>query len=239
MTLAKRIKDHYFPQLLESEVHLLASVPIYNETTVTGFGRLTDMWYRTFAAEVTEGGFTSEGSRARLEQILFVLGAVGGNRLPPLRSFKPSTSWLVHGVSSHGVLALSRQAFRNRLLPLLANINALTTLIPIPPEDIESRPSKHSVQQWAKHPGFKSKVCKWGSATVDEDMNSNNCQWVWSDARPLQAHGTLSSMEQDYLIFCEYISFLVSRRRLSSADRYQARHATSSSSPTTRSRAAL
>ncbi|PIL22599.1 hypothetical protein GSI_15288 [Ganoderma sinense ZZ0214-1] len=136
MALAQHIKDDYFPQLIAHGVHILASVPIYH--AAGGFNRLTDMKYRTFATEtIVSGGFNQEESITRSEQILFVLGMVGGNPLPadPFRSFKPSASWLVYGHFSYGTLAISRSAFHDRLLALLARVNALTTLEPVTQKD--------------------------------------------------------------------------------------------------------
>lgn len=232
MALAEHVKRDYFPQLIAHGVHILASVPIYH--AAGGFNRLTDMKYRTFTAETTvPGGYAQEESITRSEQILFVLGMVGGNPLPPdpFRSFKPSASWLIHGHFSHGTLAISRSAFHTRLLALLARVNALTTLEPISHKD-EDKPhwqrvdvlrddaqrktvqndnakaSGDLVQRWIDHPERKRQLCQWTPVNVaDEAMNLDSFEWRSSHDRSVKEEGSLSSMKREYRILCERIPF--------------------------------
>ncbi|KAI1790120.1 hypothetical protein LXA43DRAFT_521299 [Ganoderma leucocontextum] len=202
MTLAEHIKADYFSQLIACGMHILASVPLYSYTAAAAFHRLTSMAFRTFTADTAvAGGFTQEESTTRSEQILFVLGMVGGNPLPPVSFFKPSTSWLVRGRFSHGTLAISRHAFHSRLLALLARVNALTTLEPVSRKD-HAKASADIVQQWAKHPERKREPCEWTPVDADEDMHSDRFEWRWFHERRVQEQGSRSSMRREYLIRC-------------------------------------
>ncbi|KAM5535089.1 hypothetical protein V8D89_011317 [Ganoderma adspersum] len=204
MALAEHIKRDYFPSSL-----------------------VMGMKYRTFTAETTvPGGYAQEESITRSEQILFVLGMVGGNPLPPdpCRSFKPSASWLIHGHFSHGTLAISRRAFHNRLLALLARVNALTTLEPVsqkdegnpqrvdaPRDDAQretvkndnAKASEDIVQRWIDHPERKRQLCKWTPVNVaDEAMNLDSFEWRSSHDRSVKEEGSLSSMKREYRVLC-------------------------------------
>ncbi len=157
-------------------------------------------------------------------QILFVLGMVGGNPLPPnpFRSFKPSVSWLVHGMFLHGTLTISRQAFYSRLLVLLARVNALTTLKPIAQKDsvqknntqkdnVQKDSTKASgdlVQRWTDHPKCKRQTCSWKPVLTDEGMNLDNFEWRSSHKRSMKEEGSLSFMKREYCIHCEHVPFL-------------------------------
>ncbi|KAI0720522.1 hypothetical protein C8T65DRAFT_633326 [Cerioporus squamosus] len=196
MTLIDRVNKIYLKNLVNERLHVLATVPVHSVGTSTSFYKLSSMTYMTYSVDEGELGAAAEG---RAEQMLFVLGMTGRNALPHLESFIPSSRWIIHGSSSfsHGTFAVSSQAFTSRLYALLAEVNKLTTLVPVSPS-AKADPNADMVQQWATHPDFRDQSCEWSPVGSDGDRY----EWKYSRDWSLREQGTKVSVKGEYSILC-------------------------------------
>ncbi|RPD62453.1 hypothetical protein L226DRAFT_482501 [Lentinus tigrinus ALCF2SS1-7] len=197
MTLIDRVNKVYLRNLVQEKLHILATVPIYSVDHSLSFYKLSSMNYTTYSVEGGELGTAQAEGRA--EQMLFVLGMTGKNALPHIDCFIPSSRWIVHGSSSfsHGTMAVSSRAFTSRLYALLAEVNKLTTLVPVSP-NAKSDPDADMVQQWATHPDFRDQSCEWSPVGSDGDRY----EWKYSRDWSLREQGTKVSVKGEYSISC-------------------------------------
>ena len=198
MTLIDRVNKVYLRSLVQEKLHILATVPIYSVDHSVSFYKLSSMAYITYDPEA--GDFGAAHTESRAEQMLFVMGMTGRHALPNIESFIPSTRWIVHGSSnfSHGTFAVSSQAFTSRLYTLLAEVNKLTTLVPVSPS-AKTDPNADMVQQWATHPDFRDQTCEWSPVGLDSDRY----EWKYSRDWSLREQGTKVSMKGEYSISCK------------------------------------
>ncbi|TFK91932.1 hypothetical protein K466DRAFT_595646 [Polyporus arcularius HHB13444] len=197
MTLIDRVNKVYLRNLVNENLHVLATVPVHSIASAISFYKLSSMTYMSYSIDASELGAAQAEGRA--EQMLFVLGMTGRNALPPLESFIPSSRWIVHGSSnfSHGTFAVSSHAFTSRLYALLAEVNKLTTLVPVSPT-AKSDPDADMVQQWATHPDFRDQSCEWSPIGSDGDRY----EWKYSRHWSLREQGTKVSVKGEYSIAC-------------------------------------
>ncbi|KAI9068126.1 hypothetical protein FKP32DRAFT_1672524 [Trametes sanguinea] len=125
------LTQHYFPAVAKHGFNVLSSIPVFKAGPSLPSYALTSVSFQVYSKdEVTRSNWmqVSAGS----EPILVILGMTGSRPLPPTR-LQYSTNWIAQpprGVS-HGTICISYEAFKQRLLDLLAKVNAQTSFIPI------------------------------------------------------------------------------------------------------------
>ncbi|EJF63361.1 hypothetical protein DICSQDRAFT_179338 [Dichomitus squalens LYAD-421 SS1] len=200
MTLAKFIKEDYFPALVEKGIHIVSSVPIFESGGAPAFYKLTDMTCCTYAVQ-SKASVRADGEDATSysEQLLFILGMTGHRSLPDITSFTPSTKWLLRGRFSQGTLAISRRVFHDRLHSLLAQVNALTTLVP---DASATDMRKGLVRRWAEHQHYRDRSTEWRPVNGPEASFTTKFEWEFDHKMHLQQSGTQLSAHRDYEIEC-------------------------------------
>ena len=204
LTLSHHIATSYFTTMARHGMHIVATVPVYKSSPQSpSFYKFTSMDFVTSAFDEVTIAAESEGeTTTRVEQILFVLGMTG-QKAPPRRSaFKPSPRWIAHASTgfSHGTFAISKFIFRDRLFALLARVNALTTLVPVSPS-YNMQTDENVVQQWALHPDFKDRECRWIPIETGDGLDAQTYEWKYSRDWRLQEEGTLLR-KGEYLVLC-------------------------------------
>ena len=186
-------------------VHIIASVPIFHPGSAPAFYKLTDMTCGTYAVE-SKVAVRADGeeSASYSEQLLFILGMTSHHSLPDITSFTPSTKWLLRGRFSQGTLAISKRIFHDRLLALLGEVNALTTLVP----DSSAKDMKKGlVRRWAEHRDYHGRSTEWRP----DGSSETKFEWEFDHKLHLQQSGTQLSAYRDYEIECTLLPQLVIR----------------------------
>ena len=137
-----------------------------------------------------------------------VIVILGMNEFRPLPSFRLpySTTWLIRDgrTPSFGSVTLSQQVFLNkRLLPLLAKVNAATTIVPIW-LDVEGGELKLDLTTWDGEKSKKRGACNWtlvsSSATALEYKWDHHDEWTYK--------GRVHDVTRDaYKVSCESLWF--------------------------------
>ncbi|KZT11520.1 uncharacterized protein LAESUDRAFT_274940 [Laetiporus sulphureus 93-53] len=155
------IGRYYFPYLAHGGLNILHTVPVWKHGLDIPSFALTSVSFHVYSKEVIHRHNWAQHSYVT-EPIIVVLGMTKGRPLPQER-LDFSTNWVVRVSkgASYGTVCLSRKAFmEERLLQLLTNVNALTTIIPVF-TGVEEGVWKLDLTTWALHTYKKKQVCKW------------------------------------------------------------------------------
>ncbi|KAH9891709.1 hypothetical protein C8Q73DRAFT_782384 [Cubamyces lactineus] len=151
----------YFPALCKDGLNVVFTVPVWQSGASLPSYALTDVTFHVYSrVEVTRYNWAQVS--ANMEPIVVVLGTTGGKPLPSQR-LEFSTNWIVQANKgfSHGTISIAQRVFiEQRLLQLLANVNAQTTLIPVLFNPLLGF---HGVnmKRWAEHDQRKDRPSKW------------------------------------------------------------------------------
>ncbi|THH28534.1 hypothetical protein EUX98_g5660 [Antrodiella citrinella] len=155
------IKNHYFEQITSSGYHILNTIPVWKTGSTPPSYGLTSITYHVYCKHVLERHTWGAFSKAD-EPVIILLGMTGFRPLPSL-TLKFSTNWIAQAIKgvSYGTVSLSKRVFmEERLLTLLARINALTTIVPLF-AGVDNGAWRLELTTWAKHEIRKSRACNW------------------------------------------------------------------------------
>jgi hypothetical protein len=110
---------------------VLYTIPFWPNERKAPLHGLTSVIFHVYSKTTTTDYSWSEQSRSS-EPIIIILGMCGG-RPSPARILQYSTDWVAHSgkASAYGTVSISGSVFlREKLLPLLAEVNASTTILP-------------------------------------------------------------------------------------------------------------
>ncbi|KAI0356431.1 hypothetical protein OH77DRAFT_1400405 [Trametes cingulata] len=155
------LTQHYFPAVCKDGLNVIASIPVWKAGKSLPSYALTSVAFHIYSkVEITRHNWTHV--TAGMEPIIIVVGTTGYRPLPSTQ-LEFSTGWIVHANTgfSHGTIGIARRVFiEERLLTLLANVNANTTMIPVLLD-----PSLGfrgvSIKKWAEHDQRKDKPSRW------------------------------------------------------------------------------
>ncbi|KAI0826877.1 hypothetical protein BC628DRAFT_226366 [Trametes gibbosa] len=159
------LTEYYFPFLCRDGLNVITSIPIWKLDFVANRSlpsyALTNVTFHIYSkVEVTRHNWTQVTPGQ--EPIIVVLGTTGSRPLPSAQ-LEFSTGWIVHANRgfSHGTIGIAKRVFiEERLLSLLANVNALTTMIPVlidPSQGFRGL----TLKKWAEHDQRKDRPSKW------------------------------------------------------------------------------
>ncbi|KAF9010257.1 hypothetical protein BDQ17DRAFT_1421498 [Cyathus striatus] len=151
------LKDHYLSVLTSHGHHIMQSIPVWKQGTKPPSMALTGVNFQIYSKQIITRANCTRVSQA-LEATLVVLGMNNFKKFPAAR-LDYSTEWVMKGkkTTSHGTVCISRKVFlEERLLPLLAGVNATTTVVPVFPS---SEDASRYVSLFTGHVG-----AEWGLA---------------------------------------------------------------------------
>ncbi|KAL7279892.1 hypothetical protein ACG7TL_006301 [Trametes sanguinea] len=155
------LTEHYLPAVSKEGLNVISSVPVFKPGPSLPSYALTSVAFQVYCKyEVTRYNWAHVPTG--MEPIIVVLGTTGSRPLPAGR-LEYSTNWIVQAQQhfSHGTISIARRVFiEERLLHLLSNVNALTTLIPIMLDPLKGFYGV-SLKKWAEHEQRKDRASKW------------------------------------------------------------------------------
>ncbi|KAH9854755.1 hypothetical protein C2E23DRAFT_726184 [Lenzites betulinus] len=169
------LTQHYFLQLCAEGMSVISSVPVWKTGNSLPSYALTSVAFHVYTrVEVARHNWAHVP--AGMEPIVVVLGMTGFRPLPAAQ-LEFSTCWIVQANRgfSHGTLSIARRVFiEERLLALLSNVNALTTLIPLM---VDPLLGFHGVRlkKWAEHEQRKDRPSKWQLQQSEEGC----LKYIW------------------------------------------------------------
>ncbi|KAI0632190.1 hypothetical protein C8Q77DRAFT_1158854 [Trametes polyzona] len=155
------LTQHYFPVLSSEGLNVVCSVPVWKSGTSLPSYALTSASFHVYS-RFDVGRHNWAHVPPGQEPIVVVIGTTGYRALPRPR-LEFSTGWVVHANRgfSHGTLSIARRVFiEERLLGLLSDVNARTTLIP---NMVDPLLGFHGVTllKWAEHEQRRDRPSKW------------------------------------------------------------------------------
>ncbi|TCD65183.1 hypothetical protein EIP91_003005 [Steccherinum ochraceum] len=173
------LKNHYFRQVTSSGYHILNTIPVWkNGSTPPSFG-LTSVAFHVYSEHVLERHTWGAFSKVD-EPVILVIGMTGFRTLPSL-TLKFSSHWIAHAVRgvSYGSVCVSRKVFlEERLLSLLARVNALTTIVPLF-AGVDNGAWRLELTTWAMHEIRKGRACNW--VAVKDVFGALKYKWEHRD----------------------------------------------------------
>ncbi|EMD37679.1 hypothetical protein CERSUDRAFT_105605 [Gelatoporia subvermispora B] len=153
-------QEHYFPQLTQSGLHLLYTIPVWTIRDHIPAHAMTAASFHVYS-KLTVTRHNCVHIAPSLEPVLVVIGMTGHREFPASR-LEFSSAWVARANSgvSYGTLAISKQIFMDRFLELFSEINRHTTIVPVF-NGIESDKWQLQLTTWAKHQFRKQKKCEW------------------------------------------------------------------------------
>lgn len=126
------VRDYYFKELMASGYHVLHTIPVWKKGSELPLYALTDLLFHVYCeTEVTRQTFTSQ-SRSK-EPVMMIMGMTGNRPLPAV-NLKLSANWIARAgrLCQFGTVCVSADILlKSRLLRLLSDVNAITTMIPV------------------------------------------------------------------------------------------------------------
>ncbi|THG96118.1 hypothetical protein EW026_g5654 [Hermanssonia centrifuga] len=124
------LQSYYFTQFISSGYHVLYTIPVWKPTTNLPSYALTEAIFHVHSPKPVTRLTWHQVTKVN-EPIIVILGMTGSRPLPALR-LTWTTNWTLRATKaiSYGTVSLSKRVFlEERLLTLLAEVNALTTVI--------------------------------------------------------------------------------------------------------------
>ena len=125
------LRDYYIKQLVAAGHHVLYTIPVWNIPSQAPYYGLTSVVFHVYSKKTTAKCSCDEQSFAS-EPVIVIPGMCGGRPMPA-SVLQYSAEWvpLTGGSPSYGTAAISGSLFlTQRLLPILSDCNARTTIIP-------------------------------------------------------------------------------------------------------------
>ncbi|KAI0826876.1 hypothetical protein BC628DRAFT_226056 [Trametes gibbosa] len=169
------LTQHYFPQLSKEGMNVISSLPVWKTGNSLPSYALTSVAFHVYS-RVEVARYNWAHVAAGMEPIIVVLGTTSFRPLPATH-LEFSTGWIVQANRgfSHGTLSIARRVFiEERLLALLSNVNAQTTLIPLM---VDPLLGFHGVRlkKWAEHEQRKDRSSKWQLQPSEEGC----LKYIW------------------------------------------------------------
>ncbi|KAI9058443.1 hypothetical protein FKP32DRAFT_1582073 [Trametes sanguinea] len=162
------LTEHYLPALSKEGLNVISSIPVFKPGPSLPSYALTSATFQVYCKyEVTRYNWAQVPTG--MEPIIVVLGTTGSRPLPTNR-LEYSTHWIIQAQRgfSHGTISIARRVFiEERLLHLLSNVNAITTLIPIMVDPLKGFYGV-SLKRWAEHEQRKDLASKWQPVTFKD-----------------------------------------------------------------------
>lgn len=204
---------HYIKEYLGDLAHhghnVIHSIPIFTGGSQSVFG-LTSVTHHVVAKSTITVETCGHARKANEAPVILILGMCNFRELcfvPP----KWISGWVIsgRGQSSLGTVCLSKSVFlEGMLLKRLANINAITTIVPNFAGVIDGE-WNFDLTTWAKHSFRKNRGCHWSHV----GHCGGSLQYVWEhrDGWSHEHEGTSGDEKNgQYSIDCElYIVFTV------------------------------
>ncbi|KAI8986088.1 hypothetical protein BD414DRAFT_416881 [Trametes punicea] len=156
------LTEHYFHALHKEGLNVISTVPVWKpgQSSLPSYA-LTSVAFHVYSkVEVTRYNWVQVP--VGMEPAVVILGTTGSRPLPS-DHLAYSANWVVHAHKgfSHGTISIAHRVFiQERLLKLLANINALTTLIPVMLDPLMGFHGV-SLKKWAEHDQRKDRQSNW------------------------------------------------------------------------------
>lgn len=196
------LTQFYFPAICGDAQNVVSSVPVWKSGTSLPSYALTSIAFQVYSkVEITRHNWAHVTPGQ--EPIVVVFGMTGFRPLPS-NHLDYSTGWVVQGNKgfSHGTISISKRVFiEERLLSLLARVNALTTLIPTTPDVFQAFQSV-KLQPWAEHEQRKDRPSKWELQPLDND-GSLKYLWEHCEEWSYNLKGNSNMMSAAHGISCE------------------------------------
>lgn len=129
----------------------------------------------------------------------------------PASILQYSTDWVAHAGKSwsHGTVSISGGVFlREKLLPILSEVNAATTIVPNF-SGIERDKWKLELKSWAEHPKHKPRDCPWTLVPGSGSDGSLRYQWKHHDRYNYEHQGGSYITNGVYSVFSTSFSLTV------------------------------
>lgn len=181
------------------------TIPVWKTGSTPPSYGLTSITYHVYCKHVLERHTWGAFSKAD-EPVIILLGMTGFRPLPSL-TLKFSTNWIAQAIKgvSYGTVCLSKRVFmEERLLTLLARINALTTIVPLF-AGVDNGAWRLELTTWAKHEIRKSRACNW--VAVQGEANLLKYKWEHRDEWNYEHEGSDHITNGRYTTSCEFSSF--------------------------------
>lgn len=195
------LRSHYFPHLRTWGLNILHTIPVWKSGTSLQSYALTDIDFHIYSKVDIHRHNWAQVS-PNLEPIIVIVGMTGFKPMPN-RRLAFSTNWVVRTNKhvSHGTVSISKQVFMDeRLLNLLARINAVTTIIPMLPS-VENGVWKLELTTWGQHPIRKNRPCEW--KPVSEREGHLKYKWAHRDGWSYEHEGTSDITNGAYSVSCK------------------------------------
>jgi hypothetical protein len=207
------LKEHYLSVLTSHGHHIIQSVPVWRPGTKPPSMALTDVNFQIYSKQTITRANCTRISQT-LEATLVVLGMNNFKKFPAPR-LDYSTEWVMKGKKtvSTGTVCISRKVFlEERLLPLLAGVNATTTIVPVFPtsEDANRYVSLFTghvgaewglaLTTWASRFSVKQRKAFWELISG----TTNNYKWDYTDKWSYEHEGAAGDRNNGiYLVSCQ------------------------------------
>ncbi|CAL1696314.1 unnamed protein product [Somion occarium] len=199
-TLLHYLKD-YLLDLSDGGHNIIYSIPVFTNRDDKTFG------YTSVAHKIVTKSTVTIGNCGSLHEkdapIILILGVCNFRPMPPL-VVEWFPGWIIENKrsKSHGTLCLSKAAFlEGRLLPLLAEVNAVTTLIPKFAGVIDGD-WHFDLTTWKDDIYRHAKLCNWKEK---QNVSSQYLEYVWEhrDEWSHEHEGTYSDERNgEYSLSC-------------------------------------
>ncbi|CCM02877.1 uncharacterized protein FIBRA_04991 [Fibroporia radiculosa] len=195
------LKSHYLPYLAHWGLHIIHTVPIWTFGSTLPSCALTSVAFHVYSKLTITRQNWAHVSTAQ-EPVIAILGMSSFRPLPSTQ-LEYSADWVVRATKgiSYGTVCVSRAAFmEQRLLHLLARVNALTTVVP-KFSGIHNGVWKLELTTWAKHEWKSSEDCKWVAVPAEHDGFSKYA-WQHRDCWKYEHEGSGDVANGTYAVSC-------------------------------------
>lgn len=198
------LRDYYLKQLAAAGHHVLYTIPVWNTPSQAPFYGLTSVVFHIYSKTITSERSWNEQSRTA-EPIIIVLGMCSGRSMPA-SVLQYSTEWVARAgkSSSYGTAAISGSLFlREKLLPILSEINTRTTIIPFF-SGIERDTWKLELTCWSDHPKRQIGDCAFSFVPGSGGDGSLRYHWKHHDRYNYEHQGGNYIMTGVYSVACTH-----------------------------------
>ena len=159
------IKEYYFAHIISAGYHILNSIPVWKTgSSPPSFG-LTFVTFHVYCKHIVERQTWAQIPKED-EPAIVILGMTNFRPKPEILSLGFSVNWVVQAIKgvSYGTVCISANSLmKERLLSILARINALTTLLPSF-SDMDEGVWTIELIAWSQHKNKQKRVCQWRDA---------------------------------------------------------------------------
>ncbi|CCM05147.1 uncharacterized protein FIBRA_07356 [Fibroporia radiculosa] len=167
------VRRSYLPALHQWGFSILHTIPIWNHGTLPPTYALTQAEFQIYSDVTVTRQNCLQAMSSIMEPVILILGMTGFRPMPSTH-LQFSANWVVRvseGVSS-STLALSREILLDKgLLVLLAQINAVTTIVPVMTHIDDKGVWKPTFTTWAHDPQRTGQRCPWTPERLDVDVS--------------------------------------------------------------------